>query len=660
MTEEKKDARRKKANNVISLADRKEIEPARNDARSSTKGGTRDYGWKPDCPITPLGKEGEVIYVLDARNQIHSLNLMSNHRQTIISMIGGEKGIAWLERNYANTSAKKSRKADWDYTRFMDTLIVACDEKGFWQSKNIRGRGAWSDNTGRLYYNLGTRLLASLTSEEQEKKSTHYTEHKVGIHKPYVYSAGVKIPAPAKDLVLLENYRTILSDLLGKWNWRNETGDVIKLIGWLVCANLGAATEWRPHIWIIGSANSGKTTLTTKVIREILNEWCIGSEDQTRASIQQKLGKDSLAVVLDEFETEAGRGHVENIVDMARLASNRSVTMRGTASGKNPIEYRLNSAFYMSSINQLSLRPQDASRITNLILSPVSQYETLEINAQEMREVGNLMRANNLACWHKFPEILEKIKKYMQNKYEIVDARMMDQYGHLLTGYYVWMYGANILDRHIEITVDQIKDDIEERRAGTSSDALACFEKLMSWELVMSHGKRVLLSQYLQDIHRGLQKGGQQEQGVDLFLTARDSIEKLRSFGLRIVQFEGVYQCKYSKLTRYTGKILNAVDPQLPFFLAVPYFHPKLAEAFRGSDWASQSNTSAGGWKTSLERHPLCEPLSSRMLIRVVPSGAPKNVLLFKIGGFNDEVQKETTAQGLITLAKKTEEENPR
>jgi phosphonate transport system ATP-binding protein len=126
-------------------------------------------------------------------------------------------------------------------------LMDACHSKGIFQPESTRGVGAWMDS-GRLVVNCGDVVVCD--------GATHNPAEFVG---EAVYESGPRVinldcdPLGNRDAVRVREICRML-------NWkRGMYADL--LAGWLVCAPVGSALPWRPHIGITGRSGAGKSTL---------------------------------------------------------------------------------------------------------------------------------------------------------------------------------------------------------------------------------------------------------------------------------------------------------------------------------------------------------------------------------------------------------------
>ena len=84
------------------------------------------------------------------------------------------------------------------------------------------------------------------------------------------------------------------------------------------------ALKWRPHIWLTGSAGTGKSWVFKNVVRRLLGETALAVQGETsEAGLRQTLGHDALPVVFDEADIDDRRSadRIQNILTLMRSAS---------------------------------------------------------------------------------------------------------------------------------------------------------------------------------------------------------------------------------------------------------------------------------------------------------------------------------------------------
>lgn len=269
--------------------------------------------------------------------------------------------VHYWEREYP-------QKNGADYTAAANDCIRQCENVGIYDPLRCRGRGAWFD-MGRTVLHLGNKLIV-------DGRTTRIDD----IESYYIYEA--EIPTEDSDSFIKkslsreESAKIIeISDLL---SWENNIYSKL-FAGWVMLAPICGAIEWRPHIWITGESQTGKSWIQDNIISQILGRSVLNAmSNSTEAGIRQNLKNDAFPVRLDEIETDDKESflRVQKIIELARQSSsNKSASIiKGTAGGK-AMSYCIRSCFMFSSINPKIIQQADESRITILKLVKRPDYE---------------------------------------------------------------------------------------------------------------------------------------------------------------------------------------------------------------------------------------------------------------------------------------------
>jgi hypothetical protein len=150
-----------------------------------------------------------------------------------------------------------------------------------------------------------------------------------------------------------------LLKLIQTFRWRNKR-DAYLVLGWNAMAPICGVLGWRPHLWVWGLTQTGKSTLF-EALKACCSPLAISTlGDSTEAGIRQTLGADSLPVLIDEAEKDANR--LKAILRLARIASSaEDAVYRGTPDGK-PQRFCVQTTFCLLGTRLQGLEPADASR----------------------------------------------------------------------------------------------------------------------------------------------------------------------------------------------------------------------------------------------------------------------------------------------------------
>lgn len=318
------------------------------------------WGMPPDCPVEPLGMDGDILYCMDAIGQLAAV-APSAMGQKFIQRLFGERQhyLYWAWPRFGQKGGVEA----WRTEKVAECFYTAAARRGLFSPVDkVRGRGAWRDRHGHLIYHSGDALWHT---GKRGKKSWEPID--TGFHDGVFYPRRPNIAAPWPEPVTPEDNpaRLLLSALRG-WHWDRPEVDPVLALGAMAAQFLGGALTWRPTVFLTGDKAVGKSTLQA-LFKGVLGDALVASADTTAAGIYQRIAQDSLAVAVDELEAEADSRKVMAVVKLARLAASGSMMFRG-GQDHTGVEFRAQSCFLFSSINPPPLAPQDVSRMALLRL----------------------------------------------------------------------------------------------------------------------------------------------------------------------------------------------------------------------------------------------------------------------------------------------------
>jgi putative DNA primase/helicase len=315
----------------------------------------------------------------------------------------------------------------------------------------IRGRGAWLDE-GRVIYHAGNK--AYVNSVETDLLS---------VESKYIYSRSARINADLSDpLPSSEAYK--VREILSCFQFQNPL-DHILLGGWLVCANICGALDWRPHCWLTGAAGSGKTTILSSLIEPLLGDFALAIQgNTTEAGIRQTLGHDARPVLFDEAEgdDESSKNRMAAVVALARASSRESgaVMLKGSAGGQAQ-SYRIRSCFMFSSVGVSLEKKADQGRISVIELVP-EHLRTGDKYPDAKRIMGEtVIRPEWCRKWRarciKLAEVINHNAQIFKQAchLKLDEQRSADQIGTLIAGAYALSSNSRITIEAAQEWVDK-------------------------------------------------------------------------------------------------------------------------------------------------------------------------------------------------------------
>lgn len=468
-------------------------------------------------PFKILGFDGSNYYYIGIRGQkIIALTASAHTRNNLFKL---------ASEDYWNAIFPGERGIKWDTA--VSWLIDASERMGIFTPFSVRrGRGAWLDD-GRKIFHLGDKVLL----EGKQYKP-------FDIKSEFVYEAEKKIVLPNLEALDNDNAKKLIEICEG-FNWENPLSGKL-LAGWCVIAGICGMLEWRPHIWITGGSNTGKTT-ATKVVRSMLKPFSRsfgggGTEPGIRRSIQ----KDAIPVIIDEAEGENKRQRekIKAVLFLARQASSGDIIAMAGKDGQVE-EFIARSCFCFSSINPSMDSEPDQTRITQLTLVPdysgspqyiIEKYEKLkditEATITPEFASGVLMRA-----FHNIENLLYNIKIFQKAGSAIFKRpRIGEQLSPLIAGAYMchstgrisyenavkWMAGHN-WENHLP----------EE----SSKDIWKLLRVILSYRFRFTDGNKT--------IEKTL---GQMILAISTYHTSGDLyLEEIRQLGIDVIKNEDVF-----------------------------------------------------------------------------------------------------------------------
>lgn len=547
-------------------ADRDGVPPGQWRAR----GLADDYGLPPGCPVFPLGVDGQTFYFIDDIGQLFTVPEGRQFGQDVIQRLFGSRPHflywAWPKITPPKKEGDPFVVTNWRAELVRQDLFQAAKTKGPWNNvERIRGRGAWTTKDGRLILHCGDVLYIDGKQVDTGEHGEFFYPRRPSIPHPWPREVTDEInPGPK----LIENLRT--------WSWERPEVDPLLVLGWIVVAMLGGALEWRPSIFLVGDAGTGKSHLQ-RLIKLVLGAMLVQATDTTPAGLYQRIGTDALPVGVDELEAEADNKRAAAVVKLARLSASGGLMLRG-GQDNSGVEFQARSPFMFSAIVAPALPPQDLSRLGVLTLhelDPEKMAKGVKLEATET--LGPLVMRRLMDRWEQWPKLLAAYKLALFHGGH--DTRGQDTYGTLLAGAHLLLgdeamaeAGVNSIEKWAGLLgVDALPDHVQRTANWKKCVMHILTSRVPAWR----QGQRQTIGQLLEDLAD--EKKPFSEGGVSF----EDAVRQLGQAGIGL--------CK-------------DVDLSHGLILAVPNNSPLLAELFEGSVWSGAAGI--GGWPGSLRQGP--------------------------------------------------------
>lgn len=430
-----------------------------------------------NSPVQAIGVDGETFIYLDTLGQVQ---LVTNHtKDRIRALYGGNVGLLM---DVAPTHNK-----DGDVTGFKQETMAgwmqrACTEQGIVDmTQRVRETGTWLDENGDLIWHCGDQVLI-----RGDRGGDKWLPP--GLIGEHVYPAKPRAPRPAE--CSLDDARIAAKEVLEQlqtWNWKRDALDARLALGWIGCAIIGGALDWRPMGWVTGDAATGKSTLQ-RFVHQLLggDTGIVTASDATEAGLRQLMMHSTRPVWLDEAEAEDDNRKLLAIVKLARQSSSSGTVVRGGAEHKGQT-FTIRTAMMFSSILVPPLPDQDLSRIAILKLRRLDGSSTPPVRkASHWSGIGTRLRRLIWVSWPEWQGVLEHYR------HALIQAghndRGADQFGTLLAM-------ADVMLSDVEPNADFSAELAEQLAAGVVDAEIG---KTHDWERCVTH----LCSQPI-DQHRG-------------------------------------------------------------------------------------------------------------------------------------------------------------
>jgi len=376
---------------------------------------------------------------------------------------------------------KKKTREKYDQLAAVNALINRAHQVGPYDHTRIRGRGAWMDN-GRSIVHTGRRATVDDVAMRPEKIDSYF-----------IYEAAPDLSMSAAERATTTEANRLVK-ICRQLTWeRSLSGDL--LAGWCVVAPICGAVEWRSHIWVTGLAQSGKSTVIKRIVRQVVGKFGLYMDGKTtEAGVRQMVGIDARPVIMDEFEGEDAQGlqRVQSILDLARASSSGATITKGSTSGK-AVTYSINSSFCFASINVNAKQYADESRISRLVLLQNTAPDAREHYKQLSKDIAEWLTEEFSAKMfarsvHYLPVLLKNIENFKVAAAHLFNsARDADQIGTLLAGLYLCHSTKEITAEEAEMWMAS-RNWEDHTQINAERDDRRMFERLMTRTIRMVNG----------------------------------------------------------------------------------------------------------------------------------------------------------------------------
>lgn len=368
----------------------------------------------------------------------------------------------WMQK-YSNSKGT----IQWDEA--IEYVLQESEEKEF-DSKRIRGRGAWRDN-GKIIYHDGKETFGSVSGDFTYLRKN---KHDIGIH----------------DNKATRELLNSIRELCKHISFENQS-DVARCLGWSILAPFCGALFWRPCVLLTGESGSGKTTVLEKIILPLTQGKHYNAHHTSIAGIRADVKNDSCAILLEEAEGSGSNksnfdkeGHRNNLFSLMRASSSDDAPESVKSnSEQGVVRYQMKNMFLFVSITPTISDIADDNRIfkVNFVAPHKKKFKVDNVKDWEdvENELGKLLSKSNTRnirafTWSLLPKIISdtkiitKIMKYTHGKSSRIasgESFLISAYMNLFskTGEVNEKSIENLLNKYYNLTgVDDKRDDSDE------------------------------------------------------------------------------------------------------------------------------------------------------------------------------------------------------
>lgn len=550
---------------IASLAEAHDPPPeeARGDVPAGGWPGYPFDALPPDCPVTPIGKDGTVSYFIDSLDQLRGVASKDWNGNAIVDLFAMRPHfVSWAWPKWSEGKKGKSPIIlGFDVRDVTTCLVKQAAKRGLFDpSERVRGRGAWVARE-QLIWHSGDLLWAvsgrKLESSRPGEIDGMFYPRRPPIMRPWPE------PVDPDDTPAHAIYKALCT-------WTLERGplDAVLIVGAIGCMLLSGALPHRPHLAFMGDFGVGKSALQT-LVQSVLASALHRAGNASEAGIRQRLGLDAMPVALDEFEAKADNMRAKAILDLARISYDGQRLWRGGQDHKG-VEFQARSSFLCSGIQLPPMNSADRSRFAVLNLGKIDAKRMGDPPVINQASGRMLLRAL-MDAWPRFPAVHDDWRRTLRQAG--LSDRAQNTYGILLAVAQLLLGEAALEDAGLPVTEAErlgllVAAATAEERASQTPNWRDCLERLLGSPI---------------DVRDG---GTKPTVGALL-----EAVEKNKD-ELPLVQ---------QKLAAGGLAAIIESDPLAAFgkhrvLLAVPCKSPLVEKLFAGSIWQE------GGWTSALRQ----------------------------------------------------------
>lgn len=410
--------------------------------------GDGDAAEPPFGPVVPLGvttrREQTAFVLLTSAGTEVVLSARDMHAVPHLSgLFGGAGARAWMADRWPHLrvargpDGKPKRddsgapvmepSGDFSARDLGDALMAACIAAGPAESCQRRRDGVWPALNGGLVVHAGGDIW---TAPDLQARPMGWRDGPaIHLAAPPRWTRAerqaMERPATAEEC------RALLDHLqLWAWSPASASSSAPLIAGAIACGVYAGALRWRPHLWLRGPTNAGKSTLARFIAAAAGTE--APSTDVSEPYVRNTWDGRARLVVLDEREPNLPG--VQAVLTLMRGASDGAVVGRLMDGALRT--YRIACPFVVAAISTPAFEAQDASRISVVSLRRPGEGDrgaALARAAAHAAEIAPRLAQRLILGWARFGQNLAEYRAALIGR--SATARCADQLGHLLAGW---------------------------------------------------------------------------------------------------------------------------------------------------------------------------------------------------------------------------------
>jgi hypothetical protein len=309
-------------------------------------------------PVHPVGQYQGRLYVFDHTGRLVSLSASALGRRSALRSLFGDD--EFLTNRFPRVGKRGNRLAGFDLWTCRGWLLAESHRRGLFDptALAIRGVGVWPD-AGGVAVHVGSRVLIMPGDGGLLKMRKTWFADRYAIWAPRP-----EMPAPGSAAAA--SVAQHVESFLRMWQW-SVPGEERIFTGLWAAGLLGAAIDSRPHAFLVGASDSGKSALLA--FYRALSPLAVRLNDWTADTLIRGLSERAAPLIIDEADDSSDAAkRMEHALPLLRRASAIVPRHGGGSRSRNLYRARFMSQAIIGAVVAPALLPDDAERITVLRL----------------------------------------------------------------------------------------------------------------------------------------------------------------------------------------------------------------------------------------------------------------------------------------------------